>query len=58
MSMAVSNFVAEWLLGGKVLCKVLMACCRCFLYILPNHNCFISKVESFRFRDLGLGIWV
>jgi len=33
MSVAVSGFGAEWLLGGNVLCNILMVCYRCFWYI-------------------------
>jgi len=33
MSMAVNNIGAEWLLRGNIICNVLMACCRCFLYM-------------------------
>jgi len=60
MSVAVSNFVAEWLVEGNVLCNVLIACYRCFFYIgyVSNHNHFTSKVEGFTFRVLGLGVYV
>ena len=61
MSMAVSDFDAEWLLGGNMLCNILMSCYKCFFYICtPNHNNFTSNVEGltfrvqdFRFRVLG-----
>jgi len=50
MSMAVTDFGAEWLFGGNMLCNILMAYYMCFFYItyVPNHNRFISKVEVLR----------
>ena len=55
MSVSVSDFGAEWLVGGNVICNVLMACNRCFFIYVPNHNRFISKVEGFTLRILGSG---
>jgi len=52
MSVAVSDFGAEWPFGGNVLCNVLMGCYRYFLYNVPTHNRFISNVEGFTFRIL------
>jgi len=40
MSVAVSGFDAEWLLGGNVLYNVLMACYRCFCRIV--HGTYFS----------------
>jgi len=28
-----------------------------FIYV-PNHNGFITKVDGFRFRDVGFRLWV
>ena len=55
MSVAVSNIGDEWIVGGKVICKFLMACYRCFFINVPNHNRFVIKVEGFTFRVSGLG---
>jgi len=40
MSVAVSGFGAELLLGGNVLCNILMACYRCFCRII--HGTYLS----------------
>jgi len=58
MSVAVSNFGAEWLVGGNVLCNVLMECYRCFFLYMYQITITTnrSKVEGFTFRVLGLGV--
>ena len=47
VSVAVSNMGAEWLVGGNVICDVLMACCRCVRFRCLR---FGIKVHGFRFR--------
>jgi len=49
MSVVVSNVGAEWLVGGKILCSVLMACYRCFL-----HSYQITITLQVRLRTLRL----
>jgi len=62
VSVAVSNIGAEWLVGGNVICNVLIACCRCFLCmyqitITLQVRLRVLRLEFqvyvFRFRDLG-----
>jgi len=56
MSVAVSGVEAEWLLGGNVLCNILMAPYRCFCRIVhgtylsvpPHSNLCLSHLIGFQ----------
>jgi len=48
MSVAVSNIGAEWLVGGNVICNILMACYRCFLYMYQITTALQVKLRALR----------